>query len=110
MIDCFGVTAMLALGRRVIKTQATLETIMHTACTLFNVQDETVCKGVANTFGPPLFYILSQSKLSSREMAAILLGSKACAFSAHEFTTSQLNWSIEVPAKPEKKRDTVSVG
>lgn len=94
--ECQATAAALALGRRVIRSASVLRKVMTGIC-LIGVWNYAECTGIADLFADPIFHIVSESKLTSEEMASLLLGSQCMA--KDRFRRSRLYWEIPLPVR-----------
>lgn len=96
-VTCAGTTFLLTLART-LQSEQELRQLFYSTCTSFNIESKEVCNGLAITFCPSLFFILTQSKLTPAEMTAILLGPD-CMDRDMFMSSKSLNWKIAVPLK-----------
>ncbi|KAI1290275.1 Sphingomyelin phosphodiesterase [Halotydeus destructor] len=93
---CLEIETLITLGKKVIRSDTEFEDVFYDVCSTYRIESSSVCKGLSKSFSPALFFIFKNSKLSSKEMAAILLGRK-CMTKA-EYERSRLNFSLTWPA------------
>lgn len=95
-LTCKSVQIIVSIGKFKVINKNTLSKIIAKFCTNFGRQSKKVCNGVGNLFAPPVKYILENTKLTSKEIASVVVGHK-CIKEKDRLKSGALNWKVNIP-------------
>lgn len=95
-LTCRGVQTIVSIGRNKKLSKGTLSKLIAITCKDLRVETEKVCNGIGQMFAPPVKFILENTKLSNKEISAVVLGHK-CLSDEDWAKYQSLNWKIFIP-------------
>ena len=106
-LTCKGVQMISSIGKIRRLSVGVLTKLIQITCKDLRIQPGKICDGIGLLFAPPVKFILENTKLSGKEIAATFLGKK-CYNSKDLAKYESLNWKVYIPPYPKSSHSNES--